>query len=473
MDESPPEAENSRVYVPAHVESAVLWMNSGYCDPAPIPDYRDGALGTAYAEFVEAFGAKYAADPRVDSIVIGSIGVDGEAVLAKDEGECYWRSAAMGIPGLEYAWGQWVKRSIPLYRQAFPAKAVYFPIAAGGAARCGWAEICGAQVPPVGLKHNGAWVDIPDWDSTGEPCCGAWTAFQICPECPAMIETKTDLGDGNLPWALYAGASEVYPGSVVVHPGYLDRLPEGFLRQLALTYGKTAGTTPYAQIVFRDREYPQDWCYSGKRGDHVWWMRRTEGGEPALTGDEVPAAARADYRGRWVRRGPMRLEVDAIDTSRGCSIEVDWFDAQTEAWAISWWDGDKRRARQVEASGSQEWRTTVATGVDLDTSQYIGIEGEPYLHRVRVVSWGQMMDTPTPLPTSGATATPTATATARPSPTATPTPESTPTMTIQEAIYDFETYLNGRLFAEWGGFWAAKVTIQSGVGAFPVEGGAP
>jgi hypothetical protein len=426
-----------RSYVPSWILDGNLWLDWGYCGAAPVPNYTNDAMRAAYASMVTALAARYGDDPQV-TVVIGP-GLDGEAVLAKAENECDWRAAAVAIPGLEYNWGQWVKQTIPIYRQAFPDKAVFFPVAAGGQARCVWADICAAQDPPVGLKHNGVWYDIPDWESTGEPCCGSWTAIEQHPELPLIIETKTGVGDAEaLMWALFAGMSTGKPDAMVVHPDYLERLPErqptgkGTLRKLAATYGKDSATTPYAWIVFRDAEFPPEWCVSGKRGDHEMWLSRVEGGY-LLQGNDVPPPAGDDWRGRQVRRGPMMLMLDPnFNTSQRCAMQIDWFDLLAEPWAVTWWDGDKRREHVIQGTGSQTWKVAVIENMVIDASEYIGIEGEALMHgalvhRVEVVSWANLLYEPTPTPTATNTPSPTATPTASPTYTPTPTATATPT----------------------------------------------
>ena len=474
-----------RCYSPAWLgDDACLWLSCA-CGSAPIPNYKSARWQSALWEFVTALGAHYEDDPRVGSIVIGTVGVDGEAVLAKDVGDCAWRQAALQIPGLEYAWGQMVKLSIPHYRQAFPAKPLLFPIAAGGGARCVWADICAMQSPVVGLKHSGAWYDLPDWQvEDSASCCGAYTAFERHPELPAVIETKADLGTNDLAWALYGALSTTKADAAVVHPGYLDRLPDGLLRKFAATYGKGVATTPFAWIVFRDQEYPTEaWCdASGKMGDHEMWLFRIEGGTLYGLG-QVPDGADAGWQGRQAWAGPGTLMLPAgFDTTRDCAAVISWYDRLAEPWAFTWYEGDKRRAHVVWGTGSHTWKEEAVTGMTVDASKPLGIDGEQLYHSVWVASWANLLNDPTPTPTQKATPTwtstatpsPTWTATAAPMPTQTTTPtptESTPfptpTFTIDEEVHEFRVALQGRLFRDLGGFWVVEVSLWPATSTYP------
>lgn len=430
-----------RSFVPTWLgDEGNLWLNWGYCGSAPVPNYKSARVRAAYAAMVTAFAQRYGGDPRI-TIVIGP-GLDGEAVLAKAENDCDWRSAALQIPGLEYQWGQWVKQTIPVYRRAFPTQALFFPVAAGGQARCVWADICAAQDPPVGLKHNGMWYDIPDWQVSGDPpCCGSWTAIEQHPELPLIVETKMAGGVEANMWALYAGISTGKPDAVVVHSGMLDNLPEdedGALKRFAAMYGQDATTSPIAFIVFRDQEFPtESWCgTSGKIGDHEMWLRRVEGG-PLYQGDDVPDGAGDDWRGRQVRRGPMTLlpDLPCWDVAL-----ITWYDAAPGQWALTWHEGGKRREHAVRAAGTKRWHREAVTGMNPDVTQPIGIEGDVALfHGVWIGSWEALLNEPTPTASPTATATPTASPTATiekiatPSSTCTPTIEKTFTPTPEES----------------------------------------
>ena len=489
-----------RCYSPTWLGAdACLTLSIPECGGAPIPNYASSRWQAAHWTFVRALGAKYGDDPRVGSIIIGSIGVDGEAKLAKDSGGCSWTQAAMGVPGLEYRWGQVVKQSIVQYREAFPQKPLFFPIATGGQARCVWADICAAQSPVVGLKHNGMWYDLPDWQvGDAPPCCGSWTAIEQHPELPIMVESKLQGGtEANL-WALYAGLSTAKPGAMVVHPDFLTTLPDGYLRRFAATLGKSANTTPFAWIVFRDQEFVTDpWCdTSGKLGDHAMWLSRTEGGT-LYQGDAVPSGAGDSWQGRQVRRGPMTLALDAdFDVSRGCAATIVWYDELAEPWAFSWFEGDKRRTHVVQGTGSRTWKEEAVTAMKVDANEPLGIEGGQLYHSVLIASWANLLNDPTPTqevtPTWTETAmpTPTWTSTRIPIPTETPTPNYTftpetsistptidviftstpaplPTWTIDEQIYKFRHDLEGRLFHDLGGFWVVDVTLRPATSTYP------
>jgi len=468
-----------RSYVPSRIPNGTLWLNWGHCDAVPVPNYKSDLVRSEYEAFVAEFGRVYGNDLRINSVVIGSVGIDGEAQLAKDAGDCQWSTAAKEIPGLEYAWGQWVDASIPLYKEAFPNKPLFFPIAVGGQARCHWADICAEH--GVGLKHNGATTDLPDWESS---CCGAFAAFEDFPGLRA-IETKSGwLGSA---WDITGALTTVKPDMLVVHPDYLDNLPAGLLRQFSAVLGKTSATTPYAFIVMRGPLYPRiDWCeISGKLTDDEMWLSRVEGGQ-LLQGDDVPAAARGDYKGDQLRRGPMKLDLDAdFDVSRNVTIAVDWFDQGEGSWGVTWWDGDKWQGHTIYYDNLLAWRTALIVGVTLDSTgdeiiagviADIGISGEPYIHKVRVDSHANLFKEPTatpeptaiPFPTSGITPTVEKTITLTPTVTETPTPFST--RTLQEDVYDYERHLNGRLFAELGPGWRVKVTIEGAMETYPVRG---
>lgn len=471
-----------RNYSPPWVgANSQLWLSYGSCGSVPIPNYMDSTWRDAYAAMVVALGAKYGNDPAVGSIVI-TAGVDGEAVLAKGEGGCDWRDAALQVPGLESAWGKWVKTLPALYHSAFPGKAVYFPIAAGGLARCGWADICAAD--GVGLKHNGAWYDLPDWQvEDSASCCGSFTAIARHPELSAVCETKADLGASDLAWAIYGALSTAKPDAMVVHPGYLERLPAGMLRRFAACYGKDAATTPWAWTVFRDQEYPTDpWCdASGKQGDHQMWLSRTEGGT-LYYGAAVPDGADDAWHGRWVMRGPATLRADpALDASQGVRIRIWWYDDLGEPWAVSWYEGDKRRAYVVWAGGTRQWREEVVDVPVISIDKPISLDGEQLYHSV----WLELLANsapvePTATPTQKAsptwTVTPTATATptwtSTPTATTTPTPTEstpfpTPTWTIDEQVHAFRVDLQGRLFRELGGFWLVEVALYPATSTYP------
>ncbi len=292
---------------------------------AVLPMYDNPIWQEAYFDAVRALGARYNDDPQISSVVINT-GLDGETQLIKDL-RCNWQqlldiqvSYDMRAHFLEY-----VYRTMDVYREAFPDKAIFINNAPGGSAmRLATSEYAASLEPPVGLKHSGMWVDLNSHHGYGN-FVGLWDMVNTYSmTLPIWLESAYGFGSSELKyWSLIAGL-HYHPDAMNLHPEYFPMIEPKVLRWVGEHLGRTLEDTPSVWTVLRDAEFPlQVWdsgAASGKMGDWTFWLYRRDlpGGQaPRVWREELPAAAQEHIYSRQTRR------TDQAEGQRYMIFEID------------------------------------------------------------------------------------------------------------------------------------------------------
>ena len=434
---------------------------------AVLPMYDSPVWREAYYKMVRAFGARYANNPQVTSVVINT-GMDGETQPIKDW-YCSWETYLdQQAGGVRYNFSKFVNEAMAVYRQAFPRKPIFINNAPGGSGmRKATSDYAATFTPPIGLKNSSLWIDRDSHQGYGN-FYGMWDLVNTYSQTlPIWLESAYGLGGKEHRYWTWLAGLHYHPDAIDVHPEFLNQSDPEWLRFVAAHLGVNIQNTPDVWTVLRDAEYPlQSWGaggVSGKVGDWFFWLYRREEAPQSATErvwrENMPAA-KTHIFSRQTRRTQqakdqvyMSFDIDdgypfvnqkPIDVEGGnvyYTIDVTLLNMGSDTFALQYrnWDGaivSQVRQKGPALGAANDWVTVsflVRDGYfnsgmpgNCDFRLSCERDGDEYIHMVRVAGgWGIP---PTPTTTPLATNTPFPTSTRRPSATPLPTPTG-PTLT--------------------------------------------
>ena len=431
---------------------------------AVLPMYDSPIWREAYYKMVRAFGARYANNPQVTSVVINT-GLDGETQPVKDW-YCSWETYLdQQAGGVRYNFGKFINEAMAVYREAFPRKPIFINNAPGGSGvRKATSDYAATFTPPIGLKNSSLWIDRDSHQGYGN-FYGMWDLVNTYSQTlPIWLESAYGMGDKEHRYWTWLAGLHYHPDAIDVHPEFLSQSDPAWLRFVVTHLGVNIQNTPDVWTVLRDAEYPlQSWGaggVSGKVGDWFFWLYRREEAPQSATEriwrEDMPAAKDHVFS-RQTRRTQqaknqvyMSFDIDdgypfvkqkPIDVEGGnvyYTVDVTLLNIGSDTFALQYRNWEGAIVSQVKRKGPElgavnDWVTVsflvrdgyFANGMPGNCDFRLSCErdGDEHIHMVRVAGGWGVPPTPTTVPT--ATSTPLPTSTKRPSATPLPTPTGT------------------------------------------------
>lgn len=374
------------------------WLPTITCTDAAgrefkIPRYHYSSFQSEYRALINAFGARYNNDSRVEFIEI-STGVDGEnQAVQYNNGNVL--EACLQADGLgQYQWETYMKNVSDYYLQAFPGKPLviqHYPVHVHDSERRTIAQYDGPK--GIGFKGNGL---IPDRDKAtrrDDPASSFYLAFLDDP----AISYSTTVPIGFETYQFYL-TDPIWQYWAVLnaldkHADYLvmdqDTFTDGNpIRQESLRFaqrylGKNVNTTPEIWVALRETGF----TYYPQYGNYKFYLYQDDsvpGGRtkavtyrPNGTGPyqiqntlvETNVSFLAGTKEGWIARRTdqatgnpyMWFKVDdnyLYGGTDAISITVTYFDRGTDTWSVEY-DGPggvMKSAGTVTKTNTNTWK---------------------------------------------------------------------------------------------------------------------
>lgn len=404
------------------------------CTPVLRPPWEHPFFQERFRALVQAFGAKYNNDPKVNSVWIltglygenvtsglgGCINANGGHCPANDPC-CYQNNCRFDFnPGNLF--GNWlVQRDVVgTYRAAFPTKPLFI-INSAPTARGELTARALQLSPPLGIKHNALEFDLPDQNLTNND---QWRTISYY-----WTEARSRGLDGmvgfehffaaGLPhtyWALLAGLSRGmtlidlptnhlnvvaqmqrdYDRAAISRENSGDYFP--MWRFVEDHFGRNVSTTPSVWIVLRDTGYasgePGDWEFFLYRPENLNGQAipqdRSQGKTKSVGMGGLPKALQDQFirrAGAYVRRTDqanknyyMYFKVDerwpAVQTT-GFDLEITYLDAGTDSFAVHYGSGGQREV-VVQKRNTNKFIREKLVLADLNLRETINASGDQF-----------------------------------------------------------------------------------------------
>jgi hypothetical protein len=479
-------------YTPSAVKSMVggsymlqpKHADGSACTPVPAPKYCDPTWQSEYKKMVYALGQRY--DGKISGFLI-SFGYDGEAVDAKNFGDCDYKAELHNT----YKCNSFFKvagDAMRWHREAFPNTPLLIQAQVFTA--------LGDQLnPPVGFKtnnwvaENGAWAYSNIGDQAGES-----RVWYTNPTLPRAFESKYGAGFVS---GLADAANKNYWGtywmilSMMAHrPDFIDFHSDHWDAFVTIPWlsefvnaqmQKKVNNIPMVWTVLRDlqddvkKDDPYWGCgMSGLYGDYSVYMYRRDNlnknksvpvkytelpsktygqiytnktlknlsrldvESPAYTARRTDQASGNDYMSFDIDNG-WRSAGLKPDGRRSYKIVLVYLDNGHDSLGVEYYDGNNQlKSYDIQKTGTSLWKRQVINLNDAYfNDQFTGKtdlrinnrqDGDETIHMIQVWDNGQTSGEPTP--TSGQNPTPSQPATPTPSsgpnPSPSPRPSSNP-----------------------------------------------
>jgi len=396
-----------------------------------VPGYDYAPWREEAFKLIQAFGAKYDADPRLAATLIAP-GMDMETQHVKRlDGIDWFAVCNKQASAVEKHFGDsWCLQLPKVYRAAFPSKPIFINNAPNAGLRRPTSAAMAALNPVGGLRNCGA---QPAMDSyRGKPGGDAVGSldpiFEYQGKLPVWLETSHD-GDKSFRYWTMLMCLHCKADAVTLHSPIISGSSEEWLSFLRRYVGKKAGTTPSVWCVFRDEEYASStWGENNKngfsdiQGDFEFYLRRIGGSAPRWAGNKFstlnPAPSQipvktGDVRERQVRNvksALMKMDEAFSPQATDYRLSLEVY-ADRTAFAVRWGNtegGVSEHLQTVGDGGAWAWRTVVVDMVKLrrgaldggDLSIERGSNAEYlFVHKVLVepVSGGEPPAVPEPV----------------------------------------------------------------------------
>lgn len=342
-------------------------------DGAWLPRYWEEGYQRALSEMLRALADRYASDRRVAWVEI-SVGIYGETAPANDA-PAKWAYAEAGLTSdMEdpargiYSWVNVVRRTIDMYREAFPNTPLFLQYSNNFESVSERAQYVPYAVEQgIGLKHNGLYPDSIDGATYGGPAVGTFNImFTYSETVPAGWEFQVfPYTEGNVYWALL-NALDKHADFVMVQKDAVS-LPELVpIYEFANLYlGATLETTPGAWVALRETRRPAERWYT-QMGNFSFWLSQRDIPPDGMTLPlwDVTASKEGLFTRRTDQAGGNRYMYFDVDDrylegyKDPLTVEIVYLDTGRDAWRIEYDAGGGKTSftAPIAKTDSGQWK---------------------------------------------------------------------------------------------------------------------